>query len=1105
MKIRLNTLLFLFFALLLLSREGFAQQNNFITFGVEEGMPHTNVYSISQDSRGYLWVGTDGGGVSRFDGKKFVTYTTKQGLSGNVVRCIFEDSQGNLWFGTDNGVTLYNGHSFQVIGEADSLKGATILTIAEDAQGNLWFGTDDAGINRLHWDAPGQFTISNYNENNSSLFVPTVFDLEVDANGLIWTASFNGGIQLLKVENDSVTFDYVYSTSSIPSNYTLAIEADHDGNVWVGTYDAGAYRLSPTQDGEWNVITYPSLQMSAVWDIEVDHRGHVWFSTYEHGIIRYFPEESTPDSAVFAHYTDGDGLPGNQFLKVFQDREQNVWFGSNGDGLVKFVGDHFAHYTVDNGLPNDKVTGISQDHNGHYWIATDGGGLSRMKFTAANPVITTWNEDDGLPSNLLTSVAIGRYETNHFAWVSTIKDGISKFDGHKFVNFDEQSGLGEQRVNQVFVDRKGIVWLATADGIAQYDGGQFLQMSTEDLLLEDEGVNAIIEDFNGELWLGTAGALVHYPGEDELTTYDQVEGLEVPDVNCIAEGPDGDIWIGTNGGGLYRFFRKNADNMPIEFVADDSLLASNALNSLLFYNDTTLIVGTDKGFDRLTLDQAGNILSVRHYDATDGFFGIECNDNALFKDAFGFIWFGTGAGATRYDPSLEIIPKSKPQVHVTDLMLSFKEVDWVARQDSVSPFFNLPRNLVLPYNQNHLTFHFAGISMYNPEKIRYSYKLENQGEEWSPWSPANSATFSGLSHGTYSFKLKAVNAQGIESDEVTYTFEISPPWYQTTAFYVGCAIFLVLVFYLYLKVRERKLQQEKRILEEKVDERTAEVVKQKEEIEEKNQEITDSINYASKIQEAILPPITLSETFKDSFVLFHPKDIVSGDFYWMVEKDDHIFFTVADCTGHGVPGAFMSMIGTALFNEAVNVKRLVKPHEILFDVRAGIIRSLKQTGKEGEQKDGMDVALCTWYKHEGILEYSGANNSLYVIRRGDEPVTTTKGEEGKLSYEEGDLKLYEFKASKQPVGYYTAEMDPYELHRIQIKEGDTLYAFSDGYADQFGGPKGKKFMYKPFKRLLVSLFEQDMEAQRKRLDSELKEWRGEIEQIDDVCVMGVKF
>jgi len=255
-------------------------------------------------------------------------------------------------------------------------------------------------------------------------------------------------------------------------------------------------------------------------------------------------------------------------------------------------------------------------------------------------------------------------------------------------------------------------------------------------------------------------------------------------------------------------------------------------------------------------------------------------------------------------------------------------------------------------------------------------------------------------------------------------------------------------------------------------------------IEEKNKDITDSIHSALRIQRAILPTNEeVKRLFPESFVLFKPRDIVSGDFYWISEIGDKTLIAAVDCTGHGVPGAFMSMIGNALLNQIVNEKHITAPCEVLFHLRESIIRSLKQTGAIGEGKEGMDIALCAIDKKSNTLEFAGAHNPLWIFRKNGE--------------------FEEILADKQPIGLQYEELRPFTNHTITLEKGDRLYIFTDGYADQFGGPNGKKFKYKQLQERLVAIGMRPMETQKEILDSAFVEWRGGLEQIDDVLVIGI--
>ncbi|KPK84405.1 MAG: hypothetical protein AMS27_10035 [Bacteroides sp. SM23_62_1] len=255
-------------------------------------------------------------------------------------------------------------------------------------------------------------------------------------------------------------------------------------------------------------------------------------------------------------------------------------------------------------------------------------------------------------------------------------------------------------------------------------------------------------------------------------------------------------------------------------------------------------------------------------------------------------------------------------------------------------------------------------------------------------------------------------------------------------------------------------------------------------ITEQKKEITASIQYASRIQNAMLTPGDfISSLLPERFILFRPRDIVSGDFYWLTKKKDKIICAVADCTGHGVPGAFMSMLGIALLNEIVNKKANFNASEILNELRILVIKSLRQTGRMGEILDGMDIVLLILDQENKTVEYAGANNPLILLRNGG---------------------LIEYKADQMPIGIHATADEPFTNNVIKLKKGDVLYAFSDGYIDQFGGPKNKKFMFTHFKELLGEIYNKSMDEQKEVLEKTLDDWMSETSQIDDILVMGIR-
>lgn len=254
---------------------------------------------------------------------------------------------------------------------------------------------------------------------------------------------------------------------------------------------------------------------------------------------------------------------------------------------------------------------------------------------------------------------------------------------------------------------------------------------------------------------------------------------------------------------------------------------------------------------------------------------------------------------------------------------------------------------------------------------------------------------------------------------------------------------------------------------------------QRNEIEEQKKEIIDSITYAKRIQNAILPPLkVVKEYLQESFILYKPKDIVAGDFYWLEHKEEKVLFAAADCTGHGVPGAMVSVVCNNALNRSVREHGLTDPGKILNKTREIVVQEFEKSDEE--IKDGMDIALCSLEGNK--LKYAGANNPLWIIRNNE---------------------IIETSANKQPIGQFD-NPEPYTTHIFELQKGDSVYIFSDGYVDQFGGEQGKKFKTKAFRELLLSIQEKTMEEQRTIIDKAFEAWKGDIQQVDDVCVIGVK-
>ncbi|MEX2428923.1 MAG: SpoIIE family protein phosphatase [Bacteroidales bacterium] len=407
------------------------------------------------------------------------------------------------------------------------------------------------------------------------------------------------------------------------------------------------------------------------------------------------------------------------------------------------------------------------------------------------------------------------------------------------------------------------------------------------------------------------------------------------------------------------------------------------------------------------------------------------------------------------------------------------------------------------YSDNNIEFRWSAPYYNFEEKIEYSYFLEGFSKGWSEWSHVLYQDFTNLPHGSYKLRVKARNVYNDESREDSFAFIIQRPWYLSFVAFLLYVIAAIIVVYIIIVLYTRRLKNENIRLEGVIQERTAEIRKQKE-------ELTDSIEYASRIQRALLPPDQmLTKHGLDHFILFKPRDIVSGDFYWFGAINGKVFVVAADCTGHGVPGAFMSMLGISFLDEIVIKSGITETDKILDALRNHVITSLRQTGKSMDEstKDGMDLSMVSIDKSTKSIQYSGAYNPLYVIRKlsNEEKSLLKKGEVIELDrgaiHNETHM-LYQIKADHMPIGISIKE---HSFTSNLVKEQDaTIYLFSDGYVDQFGGPSGKKYMSKNYKKLLLEIHDLPMEQQREKLNEELISWMGNISQVDDVLVIGIR-
>ena len=1072
-----------FIILLVAKFTAFAQSYNFRTFGVEDGLAQSQVLSMCQDRFGNIWFGTNGGGVSKYDGNKFTTISESDSLANNVVFSITELKNGNLVFGTNAGISIYNGKTFLNLTEKNGLPNNRVYKILEDVSRTVWVGTAK-GVCKLEDNKIIPFSKDTL-LNKSSIW--TIYE---DKLNNIWFGALYNGV--IRYTVSSAKFKYFNTAQGLQNNIIRSISQDVEGNIIIGT-QGGINKINKLDIIE--SVNIPLNINVCFAGIISDRRNNLWFATNE-GIYQY-------NGFMCRKFKEENGLINNALSSILIDREGNIWFGTFGSGAVRFEGLEFKYYTKKDSLPGEYITALYQDSKKNVWMGIQDYGVIQFKNKGfVNYRLNRKNPENSLSDNQVNAIE----EDNNGNIYFGTEEGISEFDGKKFRRYLTKDGLINTVVYSVLKDKKGLMWFGTRGGLCYLKDGKFVNIDVVNSIKTDRTFSPIYniyENDNGDLWLGTNEGVIKYDHKIAVH-YTKSNGFTDRRVLSVTKDNNGFLWFGTDEGAFYF------NNEKFEIINQNKGLAANKVY-LMLLKDNYIWIGTRMGVDRinLLLLHKENKIEIKHYAQEEGFRGVECNMNAQMKDADGNLWFGTVKGATVFNQKYERENTKEALTRITSIRLFFKTDTVELRKDSkgFDNKTNLPVNLILPYDKNHITFDFIGICLTNPSKVKYQFKLTGADADWFPPTSTTVATYSSLSAGEYTFNLKAMNNDGLwNKDPVTFHFIILPPWWKTWWFYTLFLMCMITNIYLFIINRTRNLQKAKLLLEQEVELRTHELREEKEKvelineavleqkaiIEMKNNDITDSIKYAKNIQEALLPPLeNLLNEMNDAFVIYLPKDIVSGDFYWFQKRNNKRFIASVDCTGHGVPGAFMSIIGNTLLGEIVSDKNIVKPSEILNELHNGVKSALKQSNSDNERRDGMDIALCALNEDSTLLEYAGANRPLWIFKKN----------------KKSDEAFEMIKANKFPIGGLEMEGEEkreFTNHEISLEKGDVIYLFSDGFADQFGGPKGKKFMLGNLQKLVASIYDKPISEQEKMIYKAFYGWKGEIEQVDDVLVIGFR-
>jgi serine phosphatase RsbU (regulator of sigma subunit)/ligand-binding sensor domain-containing protein len=1031
------------FTVFLIPVSGLSQQYEFRNFDTGNGLPQPYIYSLAQDSTGHLWIGT-GEGLSKFDGFDFRIYNTSDSLSDNFITCSFS-SRDRLFFGHMNGtISVFDGRIFKRVNAAGrNLSRITCISASPD--GSIWASTLADGFFRID---PSDYSLSGNISADEEMVNAFLF---TDDNDLI--AGTNSGLMKFSREGHKVL-------SGLPGSKITSLVKDQNSDDYiVASENDGIYRIDFNRE-QPEITTFAiGTDVKGIQAICQGQHSDLWVATFGSGLVRLSAgDDGTAKISLFNRLT---GYHSDNVKTVWRDREGVIWGGNFGEGLTRIIpkaamlsdfgpvygapvfsvaaGDGFVWTGTGKGLlktemqtgkiltrgvgdlPADTVTALFRS-GGIIWAGTGRHGIFRISENSGKTV--SYRLGNGSLENSVTSVSGGG--TSVFAGT---RKGLCQIDTAtgRVTRYTISEGLPHNFINGLWYDRDGILWITTKSNIISYLKDGRIQKLPINLSSGMISAGPLTADWGNSIWAGTSGQGILVLGLDSVMNITTREGL-LSDY-CYSVSCDGRyIWVGHRGG--------------------------------------------------LSRIDTGD-LTIKHVTGFGGQEDLQFNVNAAASIP-GSAFFGTDRGLATYDTNSEL-PVAEPFLpYITSLRINDDEFD-----PGVS-------SVNLPAGRYRLRIQFLAVSLKSPDMVRYQTFLEGYDEEWSEVSKANVVVYNRLTGGKYRLLLRSFNSDGIVA-RTPLSLDIViglPPWKRWWFFPVLALLLGAMVLY-YLKWKERQHRQEKRILEERVKERTSEIERQKnelaaqrDEIDEKNLSIMSSITYARQIQKAILPPReVLDRAFPENFVLHKPKDIVSGDFYWMAERNNKVVFSVADCTGHGVPGAFMSLLGITLLNEIVNVTGIIQSDMIVTELRRRLVQSIQQSKSGIQTYDGMDISLCVFDPEKRKLQFTGGMNHMVKIRDG---------------------KLEVIRADRLDVSASHKNEGTFNVREVDCIHGDMIYLFSDGYQDQFGGEYNRKFLRPHFYTTLVEVHRLPVAEQKEVLETKLMNWMKNHPQTDDITIVGIR-
>lgn len=1041
-----------------------AQHYNISHYSNKDGLAQNYCHQIEKDEKGILWIGTKEGGVCTFDGHEFKVLDTSKGLSGNFVNNIEIDKKQKVWVATDMGLSVYDREGKQF----ESFLEQPIHRMVFDKQEEVWL-TDKEG--QLYWYNKSRAKLEPFSIANIAVSV-FAFD---EAQNLLAGTKDNGFHYYIKADDRVVNFQNIEGS-------VHCLFKEIDGSWLIGT-TKGIYHFHPHSKTLKRTKEFDKLRNTDVRHIFRDSHGRVWVGTYGKGVFCF-------EGDTHFQLTNANGLT-DVVTDIEEDNHNGIWFATP-DGLYRLNNLNFIYYNHSDGLLSDEVLSLTAGAgNRVYWTTKEG---------------VQWKGNEGdiqtLPFGKTLGDSIGTpqvFGDQHRLWLINNAELYKVFIYTRKI---EPAGIEyaldkEKEHFSCGIVYEGKVVLGGIDGIYQLNDGRLAPMSITGSKVP-QNVTSMVYDDEGDLFVGTMGnGLYIISKSGSVQHFMPNNGFPSNYVNALKKDAKGNIWIGTSGGSLCKI---PAKEKPIRIVSfSEETFSSSNIYALEVDDNGDIWAGTDRGMNKVVILE-NDYVRVEPYGIDDGFLNLEVSKNTATITKNGLLWFGTKTGLVQINAFEEVFTSIPPKLYFTGIDLYFEKIDLSEYANGINPVTEMPKNLVLPHNKNHLSFRFTGVCMNIPSKVRYQWKLNGFDEEWSPPTNQNVAVYPNLPAGQYTFEVKSLNARGVYENPITFSFEILKPFYFRRSFIFVMFVLISLVLYFAVKERAKQHEKTKKFLRKKVHERTTELERQKvklatqsKELELKNDELNtihakmvSSLQYASRVQKVILDcKIDFKRLFPQSFILHVSRNTVQGNFYWTYMTDEHTHLVFIDCTNQGMPAALMSIIGQSYLQQIVSHNVNLTPAKVLTELNKEVRNVLSHTEDINTINDGMDVAYCRFDRYERRVMFAGARSSLLVLNDGI--VEEFKGNFSSIGIDYSDKVSTDFKD-------YEIELSPTTM----------LYMFSHSFVNQFN-KAGIRYKKSRLKRVISQIGKQSFEQQEETLGNEFRQWKQGSEQMDDATVIGIRY